>query len=215
MRVDRREILAERAALVSTLEQVGPYARTLAGDWSTTELAQHLAAQDRIKGLPAFAARRFVLGTNIRGTAAYLNRPRLAAIVNAGPRGWDASLSRLRRQPPAALIRPPVATITLWEHFVHHEDVRRPASLPQRPAPDMTTVIPWLLRYNRRRLRGTSIRVVTPDGTEWLPDAEPTLTVRGTQAEIVLWLSGRGQVADVRCEGNRQLFDELTRQMAI
>lgn len=214
MSIDRRQVLEERTALVSTLDVVGPDAPTLAGDWSTTELAQHVAAQDRLKGLPAFAARRLVLATNIRGTAAYLERPRIAAIVNAGPASWDASMRRLRRPPPNALTRHPVATITLWEYLVHHEDVRRPASVPRGPAPDLTTVISWLLRYNRRRLEGTAIRIVTPE-SDWSSGAEPALTVRGTQGQIVLWLSGRGDMAELQYQGDTRLFRGLTQRMAI
>lgn len=210
------DIAKERAALVSTLEQVGPNAPTLAGDWSTTELAQHLAAQDRMRGVPASLARRFVMATNIRVTAAYLNRPRAAAVVNAGPTGWEASLRRLHYPPATSLVRHPVATVTLWEHFVHHEDVRRPAGLPpQRSTPDMAAVIRWLLRYNGPRLRGETIRVLTPDGNDWSTGAEATLTIHGRPGELVLWLSGRGHSAEVQYQGDPQLFATMTHRMSI
>lgn len=215
MNIDRQDIVDERAGITSTLERVGPDAPTLAGNWSTTQLARHLAVQDRLGGIPAFLARRFVLATNVRGTAAYLDRPRMAAIVNAGPTGWEAALRRLHRQPSSALMRRSVAPITLWEHFVHHEDVRRPAGLARHATPDLTAVVQWLLRYNRRRLEGEIIHLVTPDGQQWSTGSEPSLTIQGPPGELVLWLSGRGLAADLQFQGKPDLLDGLTQRMSI
>jgi hypothetical protein len=147
----RDDIEAERRHLVTTLHSVGPEATILAGDWLASDVARHLAAQDRARGPPAWAARRLVLATGLRLTAAYLDRPAIAALVNAGPRDWERCITRLERDPPT-LLTGAAAPITLWEYFVHHEDIRRPNHAQTTTAPDLTPVITWLTTYNRRRL---------------------------------------------------------------
>jgi uncharacterized protein (TIGR03085 family) len=204
----REDILTERMMLVATLKRVGPDAPTLAGSWSASELARHLAAPDRLRGLGAWAARRLVVATGLRLTAAYLDRPTMAAVVNAGPRDWAGCLRRLEADPPAALTSGAVAPVTLWEYFVHHEDVRRRSDLPRTTWPDLEAVIDWLMTYNRRRLeRLGGVGVMAHDGPDWSTRPAPRLTVEGEQGELVLWLSGRGRAAQVTVHGTQDGTD--------
>jgi uncharacterized protein (TIGR03085 family) len=209
------QVAAERALLVQTLRAIGPDAPTLASGWRAMDVARHLAAQDRMKGLPAFVARRIVAATGLRLTQAYLGRRRVGALINGRPRAWNECLGRLDRPPPAAVLRPPVDVITLWEHVVHHEDVRRPSGISRPSWPDLSPVISWLLSYNGSRLRDLSVRILTHDGREWWAGEGTSLTVRGEPGELVLWLSGRATQCDVVVTGDAADLESLSRRMAI
>lgn len=127
------DIREERQRLVATLRAVGPNAATLIDRWRAADLASHLASQDRLGGYPAYLARATVTATRLRLTAAYLDRTRIATLVNGPTKAWSQSLEILSRQPPDPILRSRVAPITLWEHFIHHEDVRRPTALTASP----------------------------------------------------------------------------------
>jgi uncharacterized protein (TIGR03083 family) len=200
----------ERVQLVRTLRAVGPDAPTLAGPWSAVELASHIAAQDRLGGIPAYLARSAATASHLRLSALYRNRPRVAGLVNGRLRPWDVSLRILSAPPPRAVLAPPVAVITLWEHFVHHEDVRRPNGIERRSSPDLEPVLDWILRYNNRRL-SKRVRVVTEDRTREAGHGDP-LTITGATAEVVLWLSGRA--AEVNLEPASAEAEELHRHLA-
>ena len=75
------EAQAERARLLHTLTTVGPDAPTAIQSWTSAAVASHLAAQDRLGGWPAFAARSFVRATGFRLSAVYVDRPRIALLV--------------------------------------------------------------------------------------------------------------------------------------
>jgi uncharacterized protein (TIGR03085 family) len=210
-----QDIVEERARLVETLRQAGPDAPTLAGDWSAAEVAHHLAVQDRLQGVPAYMARRLVVATRVRLTAAYLDRPFAAAVVNVGRRDWDRCIQRLQRRPPAAVMAMPIAAVTLWEHVVHHEDVRRPANIERTWWPDLGPVIDWLMTYNRRRLEDQGVRLVADDKAEWSTRRCPAVTVRGAPSELVIWLSGRGKAAHIHRQGEPHRLAVLDRQLAI
>jgi uncharacterized protein (TIGR03083 family) len=187
----------------------------MAGDWRARHLARHLAAQDRLAGIPAFMARRLVAATGVRLSEAYRERPRVLALVDGPPRAWNWCLDRLDRAPPAAVLRRHVAPITLWEHVVHHEDVRRPNNVPRRSWPDLSAVVPWLLAYNRSRLAGTALLLVAEDGRRWSVGNGTPVTVRGEAAELVLWLSGRVTYTEVAVSGDSATIETLAESLAI
>jgi len=209
------QVATERALLVETLREVGPDADTLAADWSARDVARHLAAQDRFSGVPAFLARRLVTATGVRLTETYLRRPRIGAVANGLPRTWDHCLRRLDCPPPAAVVRQSVVVITMWEHVVHHEDVRRPANIARRAWPDLSAVISWLLAYNRSRLQGIALRMVASNAGEWRVGEGSSLTVCGEPGELVLWLSGRAAASNVVLTGSTADVDSLTLRLAI
>ena len=192
--------------MVTTLAAIGPTAPTMAGSWTAHDVASHLAAQDRAKGIPAWAARRIVAGSGLRLNAAYLDRPRVGTLVDGPRRPWTKALRVLSEPPPRAVLRDPVAMVTLWEHLVHHEDVRRPNGVPRVDVPaGLEAVIAWIGSYNRRRL---DRRVhVLADGFACDFGTGSPLTVEGTLVDIVLWLSGR-RVDSLRTDGSE---DELER----
>jgi uncharacterized protein (TIGR03085 family) len=209
------QIVTERRSLLETLRAVGPDASTLAGDWSASTLARHIVAQDRLAGLPAFLARGLVARTGLRLNELHRRSAPLAALVNGPSRPWASSLKRLDRPPPAAVLRPSIAPITLWEHFVHHEDIRRPNNVPRVSSPELSATVPWLLRYNRSRLRGASLRVVSSEGTEWRVGHGREVVLAGALSELVLWLSGRHESAEVEVRGDMTVAHELCDRFAV
>lgn len=183
------DIRQERQRLVATLRAVGPHAATLIHRWNAADLASHVATQDRLRGYPAYLARTTASLAGLRLSSLYLDRPRASALVNGRTKAWSKSLEMLSRQPPDSVLRARVAPITLWEHFIHHEDVRRPNDADRHDAPDLEPVLDWILQYNARRLtRG--VRIVTSSTTREAGPAE-LITITGPLSEVVLWLSGR------------------------
>lgn len=211
-RIAASAVVTERAALLATLREAGPEAPTLIGPWTAHHLASHLAAQDRFGGWPARLARTAVAITGVRLSATYLNRPRITAFVNGPTRPWDASLDILSKPPPPPVLGDRVAVITLWEHFTHHEDVRRPNSIPRQSLPDLEPVLEWVLGYNRQRLN-RSVRAVAEGRTFEAGIGEP-LTIAGSLPDLVLWFSGRS-TANVEADPPGPDVDELQRRLGV
>lgn len=206
------DIRGERTRLVSTLSAAGPDAATLVTSWKTLDLASHLAGQDRFGGLPAFLARSAVQLTGLRFTAVYRDRPRLSVLVNGRTKPWSKSLEILARPAPDFVVRARVAPITLWELFVHHEDVRRPNALPREQVPNLDPVINWLVAYNVRRLP-IDVRVQNRGGTT-LIQAGDRITIEGSTSEAVLWLSGRDG-GDLQFDGPPTEIDQLRGRLRV
>jgi uncharacterized protein (TIGR03085 family) len=206
---DTRE---ERMRLVGTLSSVGPDAPTLIGAWTAADLASHLAAQDRFRGFPAFVARSAVQLTGRRLSAAYLDRPRVSLLVNGRRKPWGKSLTILRRPLPDAVVRARIAPITLWEYFVHHEDVRRRNDLRRAGWPNLEQVLDWILKYNARRIP-VDVQLEQSDGAATI-QINRRITIAGPTPEVVLWLSGR-QSSDVEVEGPQQELDRLRERLKV
>ena len=184
----------ERRAFADTLERVEPDAPTLAGAWTAADVAAHVVSLDRLGGVPTFLGRSLVArGVPLNNLVQ--RRPQIAerGMAPAKKRGYEWAIARLREPSPPLLLRPSVLTVGIFEIWVHHEDVRRPNLQPATTSPDLSAVIPWLLRY------GTNdIEVVATDGRRWGdPDADAVVT--GTVPELVMWLAGRE--ADVKVSG--------------
>jgi uncharacterized protein (TIGR03085 family) len=209
------DAVVERAEFVQTLRSVGPAAPTLAGTWTASDIARHVAAQDRLAGVPALLARGLVVRTGLRLTEPYRRSARLGALLDGPPRSWEWSLDRLHRPPPRAVLRPRIAPITLWEHFVHHEDIRRPAGRARTSRPELSGVLRWLLQYYARRLRGVSLRLVDEHGRERRAGNGSEVAVAGPLEEIVLWLSGRHVTATVDVTGDRRVIGALQERLAV
>jgi hypothetical protein len=134
---------------------------TLAHGWRAADLASHVAAQDRTRG------------------------------VNGPTKPWRRSLEMLAKPPPRAVLAPRIAPpITRSELFVHHEDVRRPAGVPRDAAPTLDPAPEWVVRDNRRALN-RPLRIDTGEALRQIGDDGRPTTVRGTIADVVMWLSGR------------------------
>ena len=106
----------------------------------------------------------------------------------------------------------------LNEFFVHHEDVRRANGLGPRtnpPAEDAALFrnvarAPWFLS---RRLRGAGLELVWA-GTDKVVRArrgQPTARLRGLPGELLLFLFGRRDAADVEISGSPEAVEALQR----
>lgn len=206
------EAQAERARLLQTLTAVGPDAPTTVSSWTAAAIASHLAAQDRLGGWPAFAARSFVRATGFRLSAVYVDGPRLTLLVQGRQKPWEDSLELLRRPIPSAVLRSRVAPITLWEHFVHHEDVRRPNNVPRAEWPNLDEPLDWIVGYNRGQLGGAVQVERTGDLTRLA--LLGGVTISGATPEIVLWLSGRSSSLET-IEGPADRLEQLSRLLRV
>jgi uncharacterized protein (TIGR03085 family) len=189
---------AERDALCDLFLEVGPEAPTLAGDWTTRDLAAHLVVRER---RPDAAA-----GILIRPLAEYAEKVRRAE----ADRPWEQLVALVRRGPPAwnPMRLEPVDRLTnSVEFFVHHEDVRRarpewrPRELEAALEDAMATIIG---RGGRMLTRKADVGItLSPDGREpiRLRAGTPAVTISGPLGECVLYVYGRKSVAQVQLDG--------------
>lgn len=196
------DIGTERAALAESLSTLGPSARTACGDWTALELAAHLVGEERIGGATTFIARSLVVrGVAVRGTPKMVEN----AIRLERDRGFAELIDRLHRPIPRLLLRPRVAPLTLFEYWTHHDDLIG-GDGAAHPAPaTLVHALPPLLRYQLKKLpAGIRVAVSPVDHhRHWSvgPATGPTVTLSGTCADLVRWLSGRRALADVTLTG--------------
>lgn len=189
-------LLAEREALCETLETVGPTGPTLCEGWLAADLAAHLLVREtRLDALP---------GISLGGPFARHTQRLMEA---AKERGFEAMVERLRNGPPFLHRLGPAARANVVENWIHHEDLRRAAGSAARPGEPEVEAILWsaigtIGRLGVRRVRGAGIEVATPDGrTRVVTRTEPRVAVVGAAGELVLYLSGRKEAAEVRLDG--------------
>lgn len=198
----------EREALCDLLVEVGPHAPTLCEGWDSRDLAAHLVLRERrldaapgilLKPLAARTARvqrRLATGTPY---------PRLIEQVRTGPPRWS----------PYGLLPGMDAAVNALEFFVHHEDVRRggdgrrPRRLDidvQRNLWNRTAFMARMALRGLPRDLGVTLRwsdEERPDGPAKVVRRGPRpVEVRGGGGELVLWLSGRTEAAQVELTGD-------------
>jgi uncharacterized protein (TIGR03085 family) len=193
---------SERAALADLLEQLGPDQPTCCEGWTTKDLATHLVVRDRrpdavpgvVLGGPFGAWTRRV-HERTRSARPY---GVLVAEVRSGPPRWVPTawpaLDRL---------------LNGTEMVIHHEDVRRaqpdwaPRDLPRAVQDRLWRSVPILARGGAAKTEGgllvrrSDVADGAPGSERRLRDGEPTTTVTGAPLEVLLWVSGRPDVACV------------------
>lgn len=190
---------AERAALCDLFLTVGPEAPTLAGDWTTRDLAAHLVVRERRPDAGPGLVSGLLAGYSEHVRRAEAERPytEIVARVRSGPPRW----SPLRVD---ALDR----IVNTIEFFVHHEDVRR-ASQPwsrRELAPELAAALTDLIGgpFGKLLVRSCPVGLaIEPEGAAGarLKAGDPTVAVTGPIGEIVLFLYGRAAVAEVDLDG--------------
>ena len=188
----------ERAALADLLEKVGPDAATCCEGWTTAHLAAHIVVRDgRPDALPGFGVERFWRGSPLtRWSHRLEDRTRrqtpyaeLVARVRSGPPAWS----------PVQL--PAVDRLLNTSEFViHHEDVRRaqPGWRPRAlPPPDQDQLWRAVTDFARAARRPLVLRRSDATGVEHRVGSGTPRTVTGEPLELLLWLSGRRDVARV------------------
>jgi len=204
------EVEAERAMLADALEVVGPDASAGCGDWTAFDLAAHVVAADRAAGTLAFCIR--VLAA--RGAQFHPKPQVIASAINRERRnGYPAVIARLRHRCPRLLLAPAVAASTLFEVWMHHDDLATTNGLAHHAPNHLAEAIPPLIRYQAKRLPTASqLTIRTTDGHEWTfgPDRRnPRAVVTGTAADLLRWLAGRGPISTLNVEAEPAVADQL------
>jgi uncharacterized protein (TIGR03085 family) len=206
---------AERQALADELTAVGPDAPTLCTGWKARELAAHVVLRERN---PLAAA-----GIVVKQLAG-LNRRELHRLA-----GRDyAELVRMVRQPPVwSTISNPVLdeATNLVEMFIHHEDVRRaqpdwqPRELSAEFAAALWERVKRTAKLSLRRFRAT-VMVEAPGHGRFQAGAgdgkadggaAAEVTLRGAPGELLIFLTGRQDHAQVEIIGPADTAGRLRR----
>lgn len=184
---------SERRALADLMLDVGPDAPTRCEGWSVRDLAAHLVLRERRPD-----AAPGILLPPLRSYTARVQR-------QLHGRPWPSLVDAVRTGPPS-LLRPLDEQVNLVEMFVHHEDVRRaqpgaaPRTLDAAEERALWARVAPMARMVRRRLPG-AVSVVAPEFGRVDARGEPQVTVTGPPGELVLFLSGRQDVARVEVSG--------------
>lgn len=199
----------EREQLANLLDELGPDAPTLLDPWTTRDLAAHLVLRES-----DMVAAPGILIPGPWGRFADQRRealtrhdfPRLVATIRSGPPRGLFRVKWLRQ------------LINLNEFYVHHEDVRRANGLAARVnSPDMDMALWRNVTRSRwvmsRRLRGAGLELEWT-GTGTVIRARrgaPVARLVGLPGELVLYLFGRRQVAQVEVRGPAAAVDAVAR----
>ena len=190
----------ERMSLADLSEEIGPESPTLCDGWLTKDLIAHLVMRE---GHLAAA------GIAVRPLRPWAERTQ----HELAQRPYGDLVDRFRRGPAGlSPLRLPGAQVTLntFEHFVHHEDVRRALSAWQPrhlSASDSQTLWQQLTTRAKLLLRGAPlpVRLEGSDAgqiTVGNVDTDEALTLAGTASELVIYLHGRRSHSLVAVEGS-------------
>ena len=215
----------ERAALCDTLRSLGPDAPTLCDEWTVGQLAAHLVVPEKWAGLPA-AALVYPFEWLLPGALARRFRPPLQRVVrrqmaSAERRGWPWLLRRLAAGPPAPFRLPWARHLRLVEDWIHHEDMRRANGLGPRAMDAEFDDAIWraatvVSRFPYVAQGREGLEVATPDGRiHRVADAEPTVRVCGPPGELLLFIAGRIDVAQVTVDADAATLATLVASLRI
>lgn len=193
---------SERAVVAELLEQAGPDAPTLCGEWTTRDLAAHLVVREKRPDAS--------LGIVVSQAAGWTERVQ----DGEAQRPYEELVADVKNGPPklSFFSLPNIDSMfNIAEYFVHAEDIRRagenPAGPRELPAEFSDTL--WKLVSKRGpaffRRSSVGVEVQRTDGaqeTSTVHSGEPSITIRGTAPELLLYAYGRKQVADVELVGD-------------
>lgn len=195
----------ERSRLCDLFLELGPDAPTLCEGWTTADLAAHLVVRERDprSGPGLLIGGRF---------AAYTESLR----QRQKARGYEASVAKIRSGPPAFPWRIPKlrALLNLQEYFVHHEDVRRANGRGRRDdiadvENAMWAVLKRGARFSVRKV-AVGVELARPGGDVVVGrTGTPMARMVGEPGEIVLFLTGRKEAAQVTFEGDPAAIEAL------
>jgi uncharacterized protein (TIGR03085 family) len=189
-------LLKERAALCDTLAQYGAEAPTLCEGWLTADLAAHLLTREK---RPDAGLGIVLPGPFAKHTQRVLDQYKA--------KGYDVMVQELRHGPPMFFRVGPMTALNVGENWIHNEDVRRANGEGPRPAdPEVDDILWNSLKAStliaRRKLKTVGLVLKTPEGQERVvKQADPLVTMVGAPGELVLFMSGRKEAADVHLDG--------------
>ncbi|UXA18492.1 TIGR03085 family metal-binding protein [Mycobacterium sp. SMC-4] len=199
----------ERAALVSTLRDVGPDAPTLCAGWNTRDLAAHLVVRERrIDAAP---------GILLPFLAGYTERVQNQVAASTD---WERLVDQTASGPPLySPLKPLDAIANVAEMFIHHEDVRRarPEWEP-RPLDDQTTAalrrpVATMARMTLRKAPATIVLTTPAGDTLGRVGRGPQIVVTGDPGELLMFVAGRDQ-AKVTVDGPPEVVEQVKRARA-
>lgn len=170
--------------------ELGPDAPTLCAGWTTAQLAVHLVLRAR-----------FVRWTD----------ERVAAELNGD---YDDLVARVRRPPLVPWRLPGIRRFDAVEYVIHHEDVRRANGLPPRTGVPGLQRLAWratgfIGRRVARHLRPVGLALVRPDGVRRTFGRAPFVELHGPPVELLLYLAGRKDAAEVTTDGEAVALEAL------
>ncbi|MEU5344411.1 MULTISPECIES: TIGR03085 family metal-binding protein [Streptomyces] len=196
----------ERLLLADLLETEGPDAPTLCEGWNTRDLAAHVVVRER---RPDAAG-----GILIKQLAARLDR----VMAEFTEKPYEELIQLIRTGPPRfspfSLKQIDEASNAI-EFYVHTEDVRR--AQPDWVPRELDSVFQdalWSRLERGARLMGrgapTGLVLRRPDGqTAVAHRGTPVVTVTGEPSELVMFVHGRQNAADVELEGDKDAIAKL------
>jgi uncharacterized protein (TIGR03085 family) len=200
---------AERAQLCDLLHELGPDAPTLLAPWTTRDIAAHLVLRERDNLAGP--------GLVVPGAWGHLAERRQAALAR---QDFTWLTAELKSGPPPGFFR--IGWVrrlaSLNEFFVHHEDVRRANGRgPRANEPGMDEALWRNVRRGRwfltRRLRGVGLELQWA-GTGKAVRArrgQPAARIAGPPGELLLYLFGRQEVAQVEVSGPAAAVETVRR----
>jgi uncharacterized protein (TIGR03085 family) len=175
----------ERREICDLFLELGPDAPTLCEGWTTADVAAHLVLREHYS----------------RWGDAKRNAEKA--------KGYSAVVARLRAGAPLIPWRIPRVRNVFngLEFFIHHEDVRRANGRGPRPEqPDLEALSWRMTGFNGRRLaraiRPFGIELVNPQGARRTFGSGALATLTGPASEIVLYMGGRRETAQVTLSGS-------------
>ncbi|MBA3489984.1 MAG: TIGR03085 family protein [Longispora sp.] len=183
--------LQERHNLADLLDQVGPDAPTLSGEWTTRDLAAHLVIRERRPDAGP--------GLVVPALSGWTERVRQGAMKD---HDYPELIKLVRERP--WWIGPVDEVINLMEYFVHHEDIRR--AVPEFKPRDLDKGYEQAL-WNRLHsaagamMHGHPANLVAPGFGEKVVGSAPTVTITGAPGELILFAYGRQAVAQLDLDG--------------
>ncbi|ATL27039.1 TIGR03085 family metal-binding protein [Streptomyces formicae] len=196
----------ERLLLADLLEAQGPAAPTLCEGWQTRDLAAHVVVRERRADAAGGLLIKQLAGRLERVQAEFAAKPyeELIQLIRTGPPRFSPfSLKQIDEASNAV------------EFYVHTEDVRRavPDWTPRELDPVFADAL-WSRLERTARLVGrkapTGLVLRRPDGrTAVAHRGTPVVTVTGEPAELLMFVYGRQDVADVALDGDKDAIATL------
>lgn len=170
----------ERRHLCELMLELGPDAPTLCEGWATADLVLR-------EHFPRWPPERIAVEKS---------------------KGFQALVTRLQAGAPFVPWRLPRLRTFLngVEYFIHHEDVRRANGRSPRSGIDDIDDLAWSVlglqaRLFARRIRPFGLGLVRPDDVRRVYGSGSMALLRGRPTELLLFISGRRQGAQVTAEG--------------
>jgi uncharacterized protein (TIGR03085 family) len=188
----------ERRELSDLFEELGPDAPTLCEGWTTEDLAAHLVVRERHP-------------TAAGGILIPALEQRLEQFMEKEKAGGYARLvDRVRNGPPLGPFAVPGlrTLLNLQEYVVHHEDVRRANGLgPRTDRPELDGALWGNLRRGARlmlrKVHGATVVLQRPGGDAIRVGHGPEVVVTGEPVDLLLYLFGREEAAQVEITGDQ------------